>query len=746
MRFLSRARFASSLRRSALIAAACTVLSQGSARAQFTAPSERELRGIPPGDVVAVNFEGNRELSNAELSTIIATQVTGGISTFLYYHSWGMLGSPYQKRADATLSRDTAVINLYYRDHGFLSARSSYRIGQNRDDLKLYSDYHRREKLARNPAQTKSEAAPTMHDTVTFHIQEGPAYTISHVSLAGLEVLPNEFQPELTEHVTIKSGQRWSRAAAAKEIERLTGVMIEKGYPNFRFDTIVVPYHEIPTNVNVSIYFTPGHRYRYGKVNIVYDTNTAERSHVAMNVVTAQLMTQKGDWYKLSDVQRSEANLMKLGTFDLARVSLDTNYIKMVPDSLRDGTEIPLEIYLRMRRTGELPFNIYAGTGSQNFVMGGGVGVAWRNFTQTADYLNFQVSYQPFPPTQTRMSSSIDYMLPYIGMGRIPLILGLGVSIDSQTALPNISTYRLINYSAHAGSTLILSTLDDKTSLSPDLTVEYTYGTGDSIAQAILPHNQVNLLPSISYQDDRTNDQLNPTGGDVLSASFETGLPFTFNGHPSSAYVKLVPQVKLYHDLGSTGSDVIAFRLRAGGSYLYYQNDPLRAPSFNHRFFGGGASSNRGWADQALLVSADSNSKAAFGGFNDLEGNLEFRYAPFQYPQEFTSWQKFSSGIRLVVFYDIGNVWDNVLFDPQSPAARSFSKLAQTLGLGLRYNTFFGAIRADWGLKLYDPSGQFSSDVVAITPNSQGSWIFSQRVPFRGGWTFNWHFGIGQAF
>ena len=77
-----------------------------------------------------------------------------------------------------------------------------------------------------------------------------------------------------------------------------------------------------------------------------------------------------------------------------------------------------------------------------------------------------------------------------------------------------------------------------------------------------------------------------------------------------------------------------------------------------------------------------------------------------------------------------------MLHGPTPGTALAFSRMmAQTIGLGLRYNTFFGALRVDWGFKLYDPSGQFNpfnsppgvnanNSPSAITPGVTGGWLF----------------------
>jgi len=697
------------------------------------------------GPVVEVRFVGNHELSSAELGTIVSTKVTGWFTRNIL-HPIG-LGDGYQTLELSTLQHDTAVLNQYYKDQGFILANSTYRVTPDRSDLKAYYDYIRHERLIKGPGKKSDREVPEVRDTVTFIIDEGPEFKIARISTSGLDALPEQFQTELTERGTIKSGQRWSRAAAAKEVQRLADILVENGYPNAKHDSIVIEHVEGHTNVNVLLYFSPGHRYKYGPIRIEFDTATAEKSIVREDVILAQLMIDTGQWYQLSKVQRSEQNLYKLNTFDLVRVSLDTGFINAIPDSLRDSASVPVVVFLRMKLRGELPVSVFAGTGSQGFVAGGSVGYINRNLLQEADNFSVQAALQPLPTTQNRYSGNVNYIRPYIGLGRIPLITGLGYSNQHQAPVKDIKRYDISSYSANVGSSIILSAEDNKTTLTPNLLVEKILSDGDS--SLTLPPHQVNLLPSVGYQDDRRNDPVNPTGGDLLSASAELGVKADWLfGMQSSQYFKLAPQLIEYFDMTNNGSGVIATRLRVGASWLFDSSDLTTHPSLDHRFFAGGSSSNRGWSEQSLVVSADPNRPGNAGGYNEFEFNLEFRYAPFQYTTEFTSWQKFSSPLRLVLFYDAGNTWDNILWS--NPAAMSWKMVAQTLGFGIRYNLFFGALRADIGFKLYDPSGHFDDDNThAITPGMEGAWLWDRNVAtpiFTVNRIFNLHFGIGQAF
>ena len=265
----------------------------GNVRAQLTGPEE-QLEDIRAGQIIAVTFHGNHELSSDELATVITTKASGSISNFLYNATLHVVGSPFQMLDFSKLQRDTAALNEYYRDHGFLDAWSTYRVTADSSDVHAYYEYIRRQRLTQNSEGTTTPSIPQVRDTITFQIHEGQPYTISRVTIEGLESLPNEFQPELTEGVTIKNGERWSRPVAAKEVERLTGILIENGYPNVQEDSIVVQHTAGYRTVNVLIYFRPGHRYRYGPMHIIYDTTSQEKSRVAEDVIRAQLLLDSG--------------------------------------------------------------------------------------------------------------------------------------------------------------------------------------------------------------------------------------------------------------------------------------------------------------------------------------------------------------------------------------------------------------------------------------------------------------------
>ena len=129
---------------------------------------------------------------------------------------------------------------------------------------------------------------------------------------------------------------------------------------------------------------------------------------------------------------------------------------------------------------------------------------------------------------------------------------------------------------------------------------------------------------------------------------------------------------------------VLSFRLMGGYAFGWHK-DPL--PLFE-RFYLGGSSSLRQF--KALQVSPKDNSGTRIGGNSELLGSVEYQIPLF-------------FGIKAAVFYDVGNVWG-----PDISAGTKFdiTDLRHGAGAGLRWNSPFGPIKVDYGIKLDQKKGE----------------------------------------
>jgi outer membrane protein insertion porin family len=124
-----------------------------------------------------------------------------------------------------------------------------------------------------------------------------------------------------------------------------------------------------------------------------------------------------------------------------------------------------------------------------------------------------------------------------------------------------------------------------------------------------------------------------------------------------------------------------------------YDDKPL--PFFKN-FYAGGVGSVRGF-ETATLGPRDINGDV-LGGDRRFIGNFELLFPMPGYKEK---------NVRLGVFTDVGNVWDNV--DDVRPW-----ELKSGVGLGLRYDTPVGPLRFDIGVGLDEDLGYASWDYYIV--------------------------------
>lgn len=186
------------------------------------------------------------------------------------------------------------------------------------------------------------------------------------------------------------------------------------------------------------------------------------------------------------------------------------------------------------------------------------------------------------------------------------------------------------------------------------------------------------------------------------------------------------------HYLRTIGSNVMVFRVFAGVGIPYGN---INFMPFTEQYFSGGANSLRAWQIRSVGPGSFDNSAAA--GINSkypnmtsdmkLEANLEYRFKLFWVVEG--AW-----------FFDAGNIWSINRDDKREGGdfdiKRFYKEIAVGSGLGLRLDFDFFLFRADFGLKLRDPSMKEGERWLAKSDHS----FF-----FRGS---NWAFclGIGYPF
>jgi len=229
-------------------------------------------------------------------------------------------------------------------------------------------------------------------------------------------------------------------------------------------------------------------------------------------------------------------------------------------------------------------------------------------------------------------------------------------------------------------------------------TVELTVDPGvasNDIEREDQPYQLTSLVPSFFW--DRRNDPLIPVRGWSSLVQLQYAFPALST---EVKFLKLFAQQTQYLDLGPPG--VLAASLRFGGIEPYSTlstdpEDPLAGlPSRNvpiaERFFAGGDATHRAFGRDELGIPGETLIERPDGGFSTAGGNGLFLFnLEYRFP--------IAGAFGGTLFYDTGNVWADW-------RSIDLSELRNGAGLGVRYLSPIGPIRAGIGWKLDREQGE----------------------------------------
>lgn len=187
-------------------------------------------------------------------------------------------------------------------------------------------------------------------------------------------------------------------------------------------------------------------------------------------------------------------------------------------------------------------------------------------------------------------------------------------------------------------------------------------------------------------------------------------------GAPFAQYVRGELSAGKTFRWGQNDGQALALHILGGAGLAYGNSSAL---PFEKQFYGGGASSLRGWQARSVGPGFSPLNKSfsipSQTGDLKFELNAEYRFDMF--------WK-----IEGALFVDTGNVWNMKEID-----GNLFKSLAADWGLGIRADLDFILLRFDAGFKLHDPSR--SEGYRWLTPRE---WVKSDG--------FALHFGVGYPF
>ena len=641
----------------------------------------------------AIEFEGNKEFSSAELQTAIFSEESPGWF-YKFLNSFTPLGAPPVYFDSTSIQIDLQALQSFYNANGYFESKFSYKYEVDTVDKDV---------------------------TLIYIIEEKEVSTYGSVKLLGFEQVPADVIGFTNQEMRLSPIDKYKEENIQLRIENVMTILNNQGYVYAEFDSIIVIKDTVKNKANMSFYFTPGDRYSIDSIVVKKDGEGADE--VEDQLLRDLTGLYVGDLVNMDKVRRSQVRLYRSSLFSSVSFS--------PPD--RDSvtsTRIPLIIEGTIGLMNELSPEIIMNNQQQAFNIGLGASYIRKNFLGDARKLTVKSSFgiqdiftvdfshliKKFSFRDTTLLGYFDSRIileqPFQYRRPIYATLENYITIDKQT---NFNTTRYgskLSLEFELARYVFLNFL--KVSYNVEASNEYYRTLNDSLDRKLLS------AIGAEFGSTTVDNIVFPTKGYNLSFQLEeaNSLPYLIaklvnTSYDDALFYKVVVTNTVFGSFGKIRNYIFASKLKIGHLQAFvgdYGGLPL-----NRTFYAGGSNSVRGWRANELVPKGTPNVPGFLangvnvkGGTFLLEGTLESRL-------------RFIESLGAAVFLDYGNTWlgyDEFRFDEVAVAA----------GFGLRYYSPVAPFRIDFGFKLYDPEDK--------------RWLFDKKV-----WdNFEFHFGIGEAF
>ncbi|MGE0550872.1 MAG: outer membrane protein assembly factor [Kofleriaceae bacterium] len=571
-----------------------------------------------PGDeyLAAIEFEGNKEFSDSELRTGLASRRT---------EKAGRAPDLYQVQVDSD-----RVKGQYLRE-GFFEADVQSRIDR------------------------KQDAA-----TVVYSIQEGKR-SVTRVTIAGLPADPAITPAMVREQLPIEDGEPFDYETYDLAKIGMLAVVQNAGYAHAKLDARVVGDIANHTAL-VELVFTPGPKCRFGTVTVQGVEGPLRDS------IMRRLEVREGKLYSQHAITATQRAIYGMGRFSTVQVE---------PDGDQDDVvNVKVAVVESARH---------------EVALGGGIGIDPINY-EVRGRAGYEVLGWPFPLDTFTLDLRPAYAYLRDGGGYEPRVRALARLSRADLWLTNATGsieggYRYLAYEAY-------------THYGPQAQVGYEarFGRALQVRAGYMIHRYDFRTPS-PLVDDALQMQLGIDDTELVGA-YTQSLIADLRDHPIEPtlgvygelkltegtkyaggefnYVQVVPELRGYVPLGPV---VLGARARYGA---FYGDVPA-----TERFFAGGSTSQRGFAERRLSPSVtgmveDSTMTVPYGGAGLIDSSVEARFP-------ITTIKKMP--LNGVVFLDGADV-------TEKPSDLDVMNLNWAAGAGLRLLTVVGPVRADLGYRL----------------------------------------------
>jgi translocation and assembly module TamA len=597
----------------------------------------RTPRGTADSPVVTdFRLVGARAVNGDGLLARLATQGP--------HCSLGPIGCDFTTLDPDALVTDRLRVEAFYREHGYFAAHT--------DAPRIDPDGDGRVRI-------------------TLEVHEGKPVRVRTLTVVGLEVAPEARPPSLP----LREGDVFTDAAFDAGRALLVATLRAHGYATAEATQAAQVLAEEGAAL-VTYTVTPGPRYRFGRIFVA---GTASVPHELI-VSQAERELKPGDWYDETGLTRAQARVFELGAFAGVRV------VRGLPDTQR-GT-VPVIISIR-----EAPFRslrLGPGLGFQATRWDADGEAVWTHRNFLGDLRKLQLESRagyawlpnPFKPSREDVVGqlAVDFSQP----GAIARAVDVSARVELERSLQ--PAYGFWSERLRLGTPL---------RVAPRWTLVPTYNLEVYQLHSVLGGTTLATLPPqfsncpgqvclLSYVEERVawdgrDDPINTRRGLYVSLSVQEGFPL---GHVGYAYLRLLPEARFYLPIGSA---VLGLRARVGGLVPIHETGAAPVVAL---FASGGAQTMRGYGPGRLAPMIFQNGQWIPTGGNGLvDGTVEVRLP-------------LAGDLGGAVFLDAGNVSRASGAPAEYRTALDPTLLQLAFGLGLRYRTPFGPLRADVAMRL----------------------------------------------
>lgn len=557
-------------------------------------------------EIKKITFLNNKHFGDEELKNVFQETKEGGLLSFLG------TGGNFKESA---FKQDLQRLTYWYLDHGYIKFRYE------------------------NPVVTISDDKRYLF--ISIYIDEGETYSMGPVDYGGDLLFSKD---ELTNELTLKSGDVFSISKRNNDIQRLTEKYQDLGYAFVNVIPKLNPHDDTRT-VDVEYDFEKGNLVYFNEINVLGNTKTHDK------VIRRELKIHEGELYNGTNLRLSREAVERLGYFAPGEVIFNT----VTPKGKNDVVNV--EITVKERSTGTITLG--AGYGSvQKFFFTGTVSEI--NFMGKGQTISLAAQYAAQTESQ---SLNLGFTDPYA----FDTMWSMGGDIF-RVVFPvpfKYTTFKL-GFDVRLGHPIF----------------DYTYGYITYKNEGLQIQNDVTSFPELGRLDtgvlssvvwsvirDKRNNRFETTGGNYQSVSLETA---GLGGDKS--FLKLILNNRFYTRVVGD----LVFRTQQEFGHMWALSDRQLPPS--EKFYLGGPNNMKGFGLFLLGPAIKENGRAfPLGGAVEAFSLFELEYPLIR-----------EAGLKWVVFFDVGNCWESL------PSTDALTVRADA-GFGIRWFSPIGPLRFEWG-------------------------------------------------